>query len=201
MHLGEFIPQTKLIETAIKEISPKEILHIPFARTNFNPNEPERENGRFLKNIDIGNAKYFDANDKTNLDQLTDPLIILSGWAQSSNLLDKITNNPKLLDLVLNASYLIWESSGAKIVWQKARIRDKSTGERIIAKWLNILPNTIIEPHYSAQKRESILKKTKEENKIKFWIWIDSCTAIVLDTNNYPQDHKTIGKWKAYIIK
>jgi len=79
MHLGEFIPQTKLIETAIKEISPKEILHIPFARTNFNPNEPERENGRFLKNIDIGNAKYFDANDKTNLDQLTDPLIILSG--------------------------------------------------------------------------------------------------------------------------
>ena len=201
MHLWEFLPQIKLIEKVIQKIKPKQILLIPFARTKVNQQEPEWADGWFLKNIDIGDAWFFDASKSIDLNTLNNPLIVISGWWQSENLLKKLNKNQALLKLVLNASCIIGESAGAKILWEKTRLRSKETWEYFLWAGLNILKNTIIEPHYRSQKREAILKEVKEKTGMKYGVWIDSCTALITDTNTFPKKYKKIGKWEVHLIK
>jgi hypothetical protein len=56
---GQFLSQLKLIEQVILKCKPKQVLHIPFARTI--ATEKEWKDGWFKRYIDIGEIEYLNA--------------------------------------------------------------------------------------------------------------------------------------------
>ncbi|MEI8090760.1 MAG: Type 1 glutamine amidotransferase-like domain-containing protein [bacterium] len=109
IQLGQFIPQLELIEKVILEIKPKQILHIPFARTK--AKEIERELGRFTKNIHLDGIEYLNATNEEDIVKAENPLIFISGGGENMNLVHKIQENPTLRNLVQHAEYIIGESA------------------------------------------------------------------------------------------
>ncbi len=97
----------RLIEKVIHDNQPQQILHIPFARTVCNPKEPEWEDGYFQRNIELGDIQYYNAKDDIDFDELDNPMIVITGGAESMNLLERINENPKFLALIQSASVII----------------------------------------------------------------------------------------------
>jgi len=60
-------PLMKLIEKVIHELKPKQIFHVPFARTTIS--QIERADGRFAKHINLDGIEYLDANDEGALEK------------------------------------------------------------------------------------------------------------------------------------
>jgi len=190
INLWQFEPQLKLIEKIIQDINPKQVLHIPFARTI--ASEKEWSDGRFERNIDIKWAEYLNAKDKSDIDKADSPLIVISGGGENVNLLNKIQDNPKLLKLIENSDYIIWESAWTKVLC--AYFREKwSEPNSNIARGLDIIKDTIIEPHYSERNRQDALVQGMEKTWARYGIGIDCATAIVFEVWKFPGEWSKIG--------
>jgi len=190
--LWQFLPQLKLIEKVIHDIKPKQILHIPFARTI--ATEPERKWDWFNRHINIWDAKYLNASSDEDIKKAKNPLVFISGGWKSSNLVDEINKRPDLINFIKNAEYLVCESAGWKVLWEYFRDRDKIE----LGKGLWIIKNTIIEPHYSEKKKEKLLLQEIEESWMKYWIWIDCATAIEFNLEEFPKKWSKI--WNGKIV-
>ena len=186
----QFLPQMKLIEKVIQKINPKQILHIPFARTK--TSEPEWAEGWFGRNIDIKWTEYLNANNKEDIDKVDAPLIFISGGTQHANLYEKLTTNPKLLSLVKSANNLIGESAGARILWTYQRVR-WTDGNRTIKDGLDIIKDTLLEPHYSERNRQGDLEKSMKETWVSYGIGVDCATAIVFELEEFQKKYEKIG--------
>jgi len=187
---GQFLPQLKLIEQVIKRIDPKQVLHIPFARSRVI--EKEWDGDWFNENIHLDKTIYLNAKNEEDVDKANNPLIFMNGGGDNENLLNKIKENPKLLKLVENAEYVIGESAGAKVLG--ASVRKKGSDENSeLMKGLNIIKNTIIEPHYTERNRHGILIKDMKESGLPYGIGIDCVTAIEFDLNEFPEKYNKIG--------
>ena len=191
--LWQFLPQLKLIEKVIQDINPKQVLHIPFARTI--ASEPEWEDGWFKKHINIKEAKYLNAKNEDDINKADNPLIFISGGWKNLNLINQIKGDTKLLKLVNNATIIIGESAWAKILCEYFSKKGNDENSDILPG-LNIIKNTIIEPHYTERWRQNILIKNLEQSWVRYGIGIDSATAIELDTEEFPNKYKKIGDGK-----
>ena len=179
-------PLLKLIEQTIKDINPKQIFHIPFARTI--ATEPERDGDWFHKHIQLEWIEYLNAANEGDIEKVNSPLIFISGGGKTANLLDKIKADSKLEQLIKNASHVIGESSGSMVLWSKVRI-----GENQLVEWLWIIKDTIIEPHYTEWNRQEMLANEMKEKNVKYGIGIDVETAMVFDVENSPEKYTVMG--------
>lgn len=177
----------KLIEQTIRQTWVKQVFHIPFARTI--ATEPERDGDRFNRNIYIDGLEYLNANNPEDIKKANNPLIFLSGGGKSLNLLQKLQENPELISLIKNAKHIIGESAWSMVLCTYMRI----AGENKPIKALDIIKNTIIEPHYSQKKRQELLIKETKEIGIKYGIGIDENTGIMFDIDTFPHEWKKIG--------
>lgn len=184
------IPQLKLIEKIIHEIWPKQVLHIPFARS------PETEqawgDNWFIKDVNLGAIEYLNAKNEIDIDKANNPLIIITWWWNNLYLLEKINSNPKLLSLVLNTEYLIWESAWSMVLGTNLRVRN-TQWKTIIVPGLWIIKDTIIEPHYTERNRQKLLGEEMNNLWLSFGIWIDCITAMCFDLKDFPNKYTTIG--------
>lgn len=183
-------PLLKLIEQTIKNINPKQILHIPFARIV--ASEPEWDWDWFHRHIHLEWVEYLNAANEGDIERADNPLILISGGREHINLLTKIHNNPHLEQLIRNAKYIIGESAGAKVLWAYARILSKD-GKRMLAPWLWIIKDTIIEGHYIEQGRQEFLMQEMKEMNLKYGIGVDSNAGISFDTEKFPEEYEVIG--------
>jgi cyanophycinase-like exopeptidase len=188
---GQAKYELKMIEKVIKRTKTKQVLHIPFARIK--TDEPEWMPGWFNRNVKLEEGvEYLNADYKNDITKANNPLVFISGGSNSANLLKKLNNNPALLSLIKNASYIIGESAGAKILAEYSRIKD-SDGIRKIVKGLGIIEDTIIEPHYAQRGRKKLLIEEIKQTNVKYGLGIDSITAAEFDPQKFPEKIKKIG--------
>lgn len=183
----------QLINDALVEIKPQQLLHVPFARTNI----PEGEGdvwgeGWVKRDLDLRGIELLDARNTVDLHRAKDYAIFMNGGLQRDLLRKIIVDNSLLYDLVMNANYIIGESAGSMICGQYMRIYQDDRARTVES--LGILPSTIIEAHYSQRKRHQQLRDEMKETGAKYGIGIDSITGIVIDTKTYPKDYQVMGE-------
>ena len=194
--LGEAAAELKMIEKIIRDINPKQVLHIGFARTV--TDEEERAGDRFHRNIQITDIEYLNAENPEDIAKAENPLIFISGGSEPQRLINKINADPWLLQLIYNASHIIGESSGAKILATYFRPGKRDPEQKMIPG-LDIIKDTLIEGHYTQRNKQAALIQRMKETGINYGIGIDTCTAMVGDADNIMHIYTTIGKGSVYL--
>jgi len=195
--LGQFLLQLKLIEQVILECNPAQVLHIPFARID--ASEPEWQEGWFGRNINIGKIEYLNAKNKEDIARADLPLVFMSGGGENINLLEKIKTDPRLLKLVQNASCIIGESAGAKILGAYFRTKGSDNSSAMVPG-LGIIKDSVIEPHYKERNRQDLLIQDMQETGVKYGVGIDTVTAISFEADYFPNNITKIGEG-SFVVK
>jgi cyanophycinase-like exopeptidase len=190
---GEARAELKLIEKVIRDLKPDQLLHVPYARIT--TREPEWKGDWFHRNIKLNGVEYLKASRGRDMLKVKKPVVFISGGSSSSNLMKKLKEDKKLLKIIKNAEYIIGESAGAKAMGKNMRVEDDT-----MWKGLNILKDTVIEPHYSQRKRQKLLLKEMQKTKSCFGVGIDAVTAMVVEVNKFPKYSK-IGLGKVELKK
>jgi cyanophycinase-like exopeptidase len=176
-----------LIKQTITDLHPKSVLHVPFARLH--PTEEVFKEGWFKEMMKDTGIEIIDARNQFDLDKANNPLIFINGGHGKIDLIEGV-NQPKIKDLILNADYIVSESSGSALMAEL--MREGKAGSNLI-RGLGILKNTIIEPHYSERHSEKLLKEEMLQSKIKYGIGIDCVTAMVVDPAEFPNHWTKLG--------
>lgn len=98
--------------------------------------------------------------------------------------------------LIKNAEIIIGSSAGAMILGEMVR---SSKNEETFISGINLAKNSIIEPHFSEEKREENLKEAIAKNKIRYGLGIDEATALVADGNNL-ENYRILGNGKVKVF-
>lgn len=178
-----------LIKQTIVDLHPTQILHVPFARLH--PTEEVFREGWFKELMADTGITVLDARIDEDVLKADNPLVFINGGHGRADLLTGIFGNDKVLQLILNATYLVGESSGSMVTAEYMRL-GKEGGD--IVKGLRILKNTIIEPHYSDRGYQQLLANEMKQVQAKCGIGIDCVTALVVDTETFPSEWSTIGQ-------
>lgn len=190
----------RLINEALAEIKPKQLLHIPYARIKVPKGEKEIwGEGWVGRDLKLEGVELLDARSEHDLARADKPTIFMNGGPQRDLLYEKITSNKRLYNLVINADCIIGESSGAMVTGEYRRTYRNN--KEVTMKGLGILKDTIIEAHYSQRNRHDVLRKEMRETGVKYGIGIDSITGIVIDTKTYPEEYKVLGSGLVELIK
>lgn len=188
---GEAQQELKMIEKVVRNTNVKQVLHIPFARTT--TNEEEWLPGWFKRSIELDEGvEYLNAENPEDITKANDPLVFISGGNQILNLKEKLKEDSKLLDIVKNASYIIGESAGAKILAKYFR-KKTADDDYEMHEGLNIIKDTVVEGHYSQRDRHEILDKFMKRTKVKYGIGVDSLTALEFNLEEFPEKISKIG--------
>lgn len=185
-----------LIKKTITDLNPSQILHVPFARLH--PTEEVFREGWFKELMVDTGIMILDARIDEDIVKAENPLVFINGGHGRSDLVAGIHGNAKILDLILNADYLVGESSGSMITAEYMRL-GKEGGE--IVKGLGILKNTIIEPHYSERGYQQLLATEMKQTQAKIGVGIDCVTALVVDTGTFPSEWNTVGLGRVDVVK
>ncbi len=188
----------QLIRSALIELQPKHVLHVPFARPHPIPEDKGEWDEGWLKHLlsDTG-IGVLDARNPHDIAHASGSVIFISGGPERINLIDTVNKNPQLLQLILNAEYLIGESSGAMALGEYMRISRTDEG---MMKAFGVIRNTIIEPHYTERNYKKFLPGDMRKSGMKFGIGIDSATGIIIEAPESPDTWKTIGYGKTYVF-
>ncbi len=193
---GQVEPLLKLIEEVMLQLKAKQILHIPFARTE--SSDIEWRGDWFNKYIHLKGADYLNAQNTEDIAKAQSPLIFISGGSNSANLLKKIQSNPQLVKLIRNAQYIIGESAGGKVLATHFR-STSGQGKSTLRRGLGIIKDTIIEPHYTERNRQELLEREMKKTHSCYGLGIDCVTGMELDTDTFPAGYKKIGNGSAEI--
>lgn len=188
-----------MIQEIIKKINPKQLLHIPFARTKDGSRE-EWNGDRFHRHIDLWSIQYLNANNPEDIAKANNPVIFISGGREHENLINNINKNPKLLEIIRNAEHIIGESTWSKVLGTHYASEDNN-GNIILLQSLGIIQNTILEWHYTQRNKEPKLNQAIQQTEATYGVGIDSCTAMVFDLKDFPQKYETIGDGNVCIKK
>jgi cyanophycinase-like exopeptidase len=189
---GEAPALKRLISKALAEIKPKQLLLIPYARIEVPKGEEETwKDGWVPRDLDLQGIEILDARIKNDLMRAKNPVVFMNGGPQRDLLYQKINTNKKLHNLVMNAKYIIGESSGAMIMAEFYPTYRES--KPTTANGLGILKNTIIEAHYVQRNRQRALLDEMNECGAKYGVGIDSLAGIIVDTKTFPNKYKFVG--------
>lgn len=188
--MGQVQGELKLIEDVIKSLDVKQVFHIPFARTA--TTEPEWAGDWVRRYMKLPGIEYLNAENENDILKADDPLIFISGGSNSPRLIEKITADDRLVQLIKKSRYVIGEAAGSKALG--AYLRSKGDDPKsLIIKGLDIIPDTIIEPHYSERNRQKLLTESMKKSECNVGVGIDAMTAIVFELHEFPKKYEKIG--------
>ncbi len=188
LQLGHGPIHKDLIKQTIVDLHPSQILHVPFARLH--PTEEAFREGWFKELMADTGIEILDARLDEDVLKAKSPLVFINGGHGRADLIAGIYGNNKVLDLILDATYLVGESSGSMVTGEYFRVGNVR-GE--IVKGLGILKDAIIEPHYSERGHQQLLVDEMQQTRAKIGIGIDCVTGIVIDTGTFPLEWEKIG--------
>ena len=171
----------QLINDVIKDIKPKQILHIPYSRIDVPKEEVEVwGEGWVERDLELEGIELLDARNEDDLVRAEKPTIFMNGGPQGDLLYERITSNKHLYDFVMTARFIIGESAGSMVTGEYRRTYQNN--KAVTTKGLGILKDTIIEAHYSQRNRHQALRNEMKESGAKYGIGIDSITRILINT-------------------
>ncbi len=184
---GQAAAELKLVEQVIKSIGAKQVLHIPFARVIARTDEWQGD--WYHRYISLPGVEYLNANNAEDVARAHNALLFISGGKQKMNLLEKLNASPLLVSLIKNASHIVAESAGARMLGEYIR-----TDTDEIVPGLGIIKDAVIEPHYTEQKREPRLDDMMKNTNVKYGVGIDAMTAMVFELDQFPEKYEKIGE-------
>lgn len=182
-----FEEQWKYIFSVVEKINPKQILFIPFASGKDNY---ALESSKLIKSISKS-TQFLDAYNDLDFQKALNPLIFVIGGNDHIGLINSINANHKIKELIFNCENYVGESAGAMVAGEYQR--PAKHGSPLI-KGLGLLPDTIIEPHYTERKRHELLPEEMKRGKIKYGIGLDEATGIHVNLSTYPKKWEKIGE-------
>ena len=198
--LGQAPRLKELISDVLREIQPKQLLHIPHSRLVVPKDEKDIwGDGWVERDLYLDGIELLDARDEGDLAKAKRPVVFIDGGPQRDLLFEKIMANTRLKSLVMDADFIIGESAGSAICAQYRRTY--KNGEAVVEKGLGILKDTMIKAHYTDRNRHGDLRDEMKMGKVKYGIGIDSLNAIVIDTETYPETFETIGDGLVEFLK
>ncbi len=195
--LGQVVPELKQIEEVIRATGARQLLHIPFARTTIA--EPEWQGDWFLKHIHIPELEYLRADRDEDLARADRPLVFISGGSEHVNLIERITSNSRIEQLVRNADVLIGESAGSMVLGEYWRT-GSSEGPRRMIKGLGILKDVVIEPHFTERNNRASLVLGMKQTKLRYGLGIDCLTAMIVDLKTFPERFDKLGSGQVVVL-
>lgn len=193
--LGQVPILKALIKQTILEIAPKNILHIPYARTK--TTDPDWKPGWFRELLADTGIQIYDADslDSNPLDKAS--LVFINGGSDKSALMAALKENTALRQLVMNAENIIAESAGALVMGEYLRATRENSQ---LIKGLGIVKDTIFEGHYSELQRRDLLLSEMQTQQLKYGVGIDCATGIVFNPEGFPQKWKKLGQGQVEIF-
>lgn len=182
-----FEAQWKHIGTVVQKINPKQILFIPFASGKDNYG---LESSKLIKSISKS-TQFLDAYNDLDLQKALNPLIFVIGGNDHIELINAINSNQKLKDLILNCENYIGEPAGAMVAGEYQRSEKEGS---LLIKGLELLPNTIVEPHFTERRRHKLLPEEMKRGNIKYGIGLNEATGIYINLSTYPEQWEKIGE-------
>lgn len=188
--LGQVEIELKLIEELINELKPKQLLHVPFARTVSSVKEWQGD--WFHRYINLDGIEYLNAENEADIIKAQSPIIFISGGTKRVNLMRKISANSLLKEMILKADYIVGESAGSMAMGEYMRSDEADNPSRLI-KGLGIVKNTVFEVHYTEKKRQALLMREMNESGASYGVGIDCATAIEFEVDEFPDKYEKIG--------
>jgi cyanophycinase-like exopeptidase len=189
-----------LINQVLDEIQPRQLLHVPYARTKVSPEEEyiwgEGWVSRFLH---VHSIDLLDARNKKDSARANNPAIFINGGSQRDLLYETIEANPELKEIIMSAPYVIGESAGAAVCGQFRRTYENNS--MVIRPGLGLVKDSVIIAHYFYRSRQQELVDALKMSKANFGIGIDSLSGIKIDTARYPQAFTFIGNKKVKLVR
>lgn len=196
----------ELLKQILDEQSPRQVLHLPFARTGIYAENREITQPLFIKPfVEWLGIEYLDGRHLESYDKVNNPMIFMSGWNDNENLYNQIINHDFLHKLVINASCIVGDSAWA-IVCGKAVFNAPSFAG-YASPGLSIIEAVII-PHYTQYG----LSKEETKNIMK-WVEVSKCFAIdentvvkttsenISDLSDQRPDYQIFWKGQAQLIR
>jgi peptidase E len=195
--LNQFDTLHGLIGEQLESINPKQILDMPFAQLKKAFNKRHQLIVDFYTRNFSLKCEFLNAAKAEDLHKAKQPAILIQGGPSNTRLLEHINSNSKLLHLIQNSENILGESAGAMVLGEY--LRELVEGGPIIPG-LNILPDTIIEPHYTERNRQQLLIDEIGQTGVKYGIGLDCCTGIILDRDQFPNKYQKVGNGIIKII-
>ncbi|KKQ23344.1 MAG: hypothetical protein US40_C0017G0003 [Candidatus Roizmanbacteria bacterium GW2011_GWC2_37_13] len=186
-----------LMKETLVKIKPESILHVPFARFHLvKEDRGEWSEGWFKEMmIDTGIA-ILDARNQSDINKANGSVIFVNGGSERRRLAEKVNRNKQLLKTILNAKYIVAESSGSMAMGEYMRADHNENG---MIKGFGILKNVVIEPHYTERNYKNFLPEDMKKSGMRYGIGIDSATGIVIDPQEFPEKWEKIGAGSVYV--
>jgi len=195
--LNQLEDMYRLIGEQITTTGCKNILHIPFAFQKATFADRHRELFSVLTQYIPYGFNFIDASCEADIDQIKSCLVLISGGQSNSQLLQEIQKRSYLLEYIKNTKYLMGSSAGAMVLGKFVRM---SKPFDHIIEGLGILPQTIIEPHYTERKRKEGLLMNMEKSGAKCGIGIDCVTGLSFDLVDFPHKYEKIGEGQVKVL-
>ncbi len=176
------------IKQTIAGLKPSSILHVPFARLH--PTEEAFKEGWFKELMANTGIQILDARIGAEVDQAENSLVFINGGHERKGLINELNTNTKVRNKILNAAYIIAESTGSMVTAQL--VRSGQPGEPIV-QGLGLLKDAIIEPHYTDRGYQQLLSDELAKTGAKYGVGIDCITALVTDPAKFPNKWEKIG--------
>lgn len=187
--------QWRLIEKELNDLSPSQVLYLGFAHSG----KSGALSFFIREKLDsLLGGKLLDASVENDLKAAVKPLVFIDGGQDCLGLLEAVSRNSQLKDIILSASHILGESAGAKFLGSKMRIgRDGSEA----VDGLGLLRGSVIEPHYSQKQREKLLRKEMEDWGCPIGVGIDESCGIRMDPNTFPDEYEVLGDGLVEVVK
>lgn len=190
---GEAASELKLISDTIHSVHPKQVLWVPFARIQ--PSSDAEWLGDWPhRYMDWSGIEFLDASSNADISKVEDPLVFISGGSKGRNLMDELDRRPELVRIIRDAQYVVGESKGSMALGKCFRARSSDTTSRETIEGLNIVPDTIIEAHYTQFGLQETLVQEVRELGLSHGIGIDTVTGIAFETSDFPAKWEKIGE-------
>ena len=192
---GNFSTQRDLIFSIIKNKNPKQLLLVPFAsgRDSYVSLSKKQLTSTFPS------IELLHADNENHIERAAKPLIFVLGGRDHKGLFQSIVSNKRLESIIRNCENYIGESAGAMIAGTLQRASSELP-ESPLMKGLGLLPDTIIEPHYTERNRHTLLREEMKIGRVKYGIGIDEASGIHIDLSNYRHTWEKIGEGEVSLI-
>lgn len=195
VNAGQMPTYIQQLKKILLEVQPKQVLHIPFARTWVCKRNRRKGENRLPELLPDVPMQYLDGRfvEDIELVEIENVFVIISGWNDNHNLYRSITNNHELEHIVRSAPYILWDSAGMMVLGKYFRWYGQYDQDNHPGLWCVDMVGI---PHFTERGRTNHPEFYLKNFDIQHVIGLDELTILEIDDWVIGQ---TWWEWSSYI--